>query len=65
MKTPRNLKQALEQNYFVCKIYNKGGKRIRVTLQERQHISDRETFVEFWIDSKYFERNYRDIYERF
>ncbi len=64
MKKPRNLKQALENGYIIYRLYEKENKRMRVHLKERFHISDREMFLQFWIDRDYFKRNYPNIYER-
>ena len=64
MKTPRNLKQALENGYIIKSLYAKESKRIRVDMKERYHIADREMFLQFWIDRDYFKRNYPNIYER-
>lgn len=64
MKKPRNLKQALENGYIIYRLYEKENKRMRVQLKERFHISDREMFLQFWIDRDYFKRNYPNIYER-
>lgn len=64
MKTPRNLKQAIENGYIINKLYAKESKRMRVHLKERTHIADREMFLSFWINRDYFKRNYPNAYER-
>lgn len=61
--SPRNLKQALEQGYFIFRLYKKYDKRIRVTVKERFHEAERKLFIDFWIDREYFKRNYPDTYE--
>lgn len=47
MKTPRNLKQAIENGYIIYNIYAKGEKRIRVDLNERFHQSERKIHLSF------------------
>lgn len=64
MKTPKNLKQAIENGYIINKLYAKESKHIRVDLKERYHIPDRQMFLSFWIDRDYFKRNYPNTYER-
>lgn len=44
MKTPKKLKQAIENGYIINKLYAKESKRIRVDLKERYHVSDRQMF---------------------
>lgn len=65
MRTPRNLKQALESGYIIKGLYAKHSKKIRVDLEEHFHQSGRKMFLYFWIDRDYFKRNYPNTYERF
>lgn len=65
MKTPRNLKQSIENGYIIYNIYSKGNKRIRIDLKERFHQSDRKPHLSFWINRDYFKRNYPNSYESF
>lgn len=64
MKTPRNLKQALENGYIIYKLYAKENKRIRVDLQARFYQPGMKIFLSFWINRNYFKRNYPNTYER-
>lgn len=64
MRKPKNIKQALESNYIVTSIYNKGAKRIRVTLEKRFNTPITSLLI-FWIDRDYFKRTYPNIYDKF
>ena len=64
MRTPRTLKQALEEGYVISALYAKCDKVIRVTVTERFHQADRKMFLDFWINREYFMRKYPNAYER-
>lgn len=60
----RSLKQALESGYYIYSLYAKESTRVRVTVKEMHHVADRDNYLQFWIDRKYFERNYENEYKR-
>lgn len=64
MKKPRNVKQAIENNYIVISIYNKGAKRIRLTLEKKINNNNFSVLI-FWINRDYFKRTYSKIYDKF
>ena len=50
-------------DYFVYRIYNRGGGKVRVHFKPRYH--DCGKFLQFWIDRRYFSRVYPITYSRF
>lgn len=65
MGKPRSLKNALETGFIITSIYNKGAKRIRLTLERRFLKRDSFNILNIWIDRDYFKRNYPSTYDRF
>lgn len=63
--TPRNIKQAFEQNWIVEKIYAKYEKKIRIDMKRRFPSHYEKNFKSYWIDREYFKRTYPSIYESF
>lgn len=62
---PRNLKQALEQNFIIYKIEAKGNKQIRVDLKSKFPKNGKINFIQHWINRDYFKKTYPNVYERF
>lgn len=65
MRTPRNLKQALDNGYFVKDIRYNSNKSVLVCLQARNVHTDGKLFLSFWIDRKYFNRTYPELASRY
>lgn len=65
MAKPRTVKEALNKDFIVTKIYSKGSKKIRVTLKPRFYNNESISFIDFWIDRDFFKRTYSRIYDSF
>lgn len=61
----RTLKQALNCGYLISDIRYPHENRILVICKRRFPTSGNKNIVSFWIDRKYFSRNYPATSERF
>ena len=64
MKNPRNLKQAIENDFLITNISSKGSVKCRVNVKRRFHKADCKDFFSFWVTSAHVSRNYPLAYER-
>lgn len=58
MKTPRNLKNAIESDYLITRINYAGTKLCRVNLKPRFFRPGMKAVLSFWISTEYVKRNY-------
>jgi len=63
MKTPKTLKNAIDNDYVIYKIDYANSKQCRVDLKQRFYDQSKKTILSFWINSKYVSRNYPTIYQ--
>lgn len=63
---PRSLKKAIESGYAITSVKHAYNSKVLVVVTKRCYPSCEGNNIEqYWIDRRYFMRNYPNVFERF
>lgn len=63
MKTPQNLKSAIDSGYIIKKIDYANSIDCRVDLEPRFYDQTKKAILSFWLKSSYIKREYYSAYQ--